>query len=135
MGDDRDQGGMELQTFIAETLRAIIDGVHAAQGATTNKGHNAFINPAPNDTVTHTWPPQEVEFDVAVTVSGGSNLEGSSGARLKVPVFQIGASVKGASSETDSRTSRVRFKVPVSLPSTVPPRPPELPTRIRPDFP
>lgn len=73
---------MDLKTFVAETLQQIIDGVREAQenqkgGSPEGKG--AAINPGSKFQTSetgHTTPPRPIEFDVAVTVTEGSEKKG-----------------------------------------------------------
>jgi hypothetical protein len=127
MADDSSNSGMELQTFITETLRSIISGVADAQHAIDGQGHNAVVVPI-YGAQTHA-PADPVEFDIAISVSVETGLKGESKLRLKVPVLQIGLGVEGSDVERSSSTSRVKFKVPVSLPSTEAPQSKPLPKR------
>lgn len=98
---------MDLETFIAETLRQIVKGVKAAQqhedckGAQINPSHGVMI-----DTI------KQIEFDVAVTVMEGSEKKGGIG--VFTGAFGIGgqANVNTA----NCSVSRIKFEVPVLLP-------------------
>lgn len=118
------KNGMELQTFIAQTLLAIVNGVHEAQTAISGSSRRGYIVPIRSHN-SHAKE-QDVEFDVAVTVAAGSGLDGKSGFQLKVPVIQIGAGIEGKSSESESKTSRVRFTVPVAMPGMQLPEEPDV---------
>lgn len=105
---------MELDKFVSQTLKMICKGVNDARSECNDLG--AIVNDAPssmhrdtgvygsNDTILQT-----VEFDVAITTEDTSNGEG------KISVMGIGAG--GGISSKDTLSSRVKFNVPVSLPS------------------
>ena len=119
---------MELKDFVAESIKQIIDGVNEAKryaaenGATLNperQTHNA--NNANARTNTKTGAAIEtIEFDVAVTVTEGTQTRGGIGIFTGV----VGLGSQGQSDATNSSVTRLRFLVPVSLPSTPNPRDP-----------
>ncbi len=91
---------MRLNQFISDTLQDIVAGVSDAN----NKiGKKQYVIYNTNENV--------VEFDVAVTVSGGKTevAEGSLGGG----VFGIGAKVLGrqSNSKSDTSISRIKFRV------------------------
>ncbi|EGR2774388.1 hypothetical protein QRC92_004726 [Vibrio parahaemolyticus] len=105
---------MELDQFVAKSLVMICKGVHQAQqevmefGASINEkpmagGESSKYLKAQNSTLMQT-----VEFDVAVVTE--DNGSGSA----KISVLGLGLS-KGGDTK-DSITSRIAFKVPISLP-------------------
>lgn len=99
------QSDMDLKTFVRTTISQIIEGVDEAIAALP-KGSSARINPA----VSHAnySKPENVEFDVAITVMESSQKEG-----------KLGIKVLSASGESKSETesaSRIKFCVPVSVP-------------------
>jgi hypothetical protein len=110
---------MQLDDFVSQTLKQIIDGVSTAQNYARSK--NANINPSSARYHSSTEglaycsetgiPLQNVEFDVAVTVAESqSNNNGSP---------SVGAISVTSSTETttqNSSVSRIKFKVPVLLP-------------------
>lgn len=110
---------MELKTFVAETLKQIIDGVVDAQAYGKKKG--AAINPAKRTTSQHngireTDDPaqrQNVEFDIAVTAGEGTEKKGGFG----IFVGSLGVGAQGQATANTQSVSRVRFAVPVLLPS------------------
>lgn len=132
--DNRDT--LELSTFIRETLLQIVRGVEQARDSIKEIETNAEIcptglhfkkgkSPAP-------FKPgrgfvQEVEFDVAITVSKGQSSDGTGevGLNLGVPALQwlAGAKVEGnlafERQQERSMVNRVTFRVPVLLPSEV----------------
>jgi hypothetical protein len=122
--DDVNMGGMELQTFIRETLTSIINGVAEAQRGLDGKDHNAVINPLNNEHMGHAVA-APIEFDIAVTVAADTTNKGqaSTGVKLKVPLveFGVGAGLETVGVDRSGYTSRVRFKVPVALPDVLGP--------------
>ena len=111
---------MELQTFVAETLKQIIDGVVDAQAHAKSKG--AVINPArivsiPGSSNSfETDSPaihQQMEFDVAVTAGEGTEKKGGLG--IVVGVLALGA--RGQVTANTQSISRVKFTIPVYLPA------------------
>jgi hypothetical protein len=132
--DNRDT--LELSAFIRETLLQIVQGVEQARDTVSQIETNVEIcptglhfekgkSPAP-------FKPgrgfvQEVEFDVAVTVTKGKSVEGTGevGLNLGVPSLQwlAGAKAEGnlafERQQERSKINRVTFRVPVLLPSDV----------------
>ncbi|MET4701926.1 hypothetical protein ABIE65_004975 [Constrictibacter sp. MBR-5] len=107
MADD----GMELRTFVSDTLTQIIQGVEEA-GRVFAGHETARVNPF-GEYQAHTGC-INVDFDVAVTVR--DKIGGSGKASLRVVSLSFGGSaVKEVATEA---ISRVRFAVPVSLPAT-----------------
>lgn len=108
---------MDLRKFIAETLTQIIGGISDAQENMLEfqKGENSdytapYVNP--NPVSENHKKLNDIEFDVAVTVSEGNSAEGGGG--LSVMGVSIGG--KGASEQTNSSVSRIKFSIPVSYP-------------------
>ena len=112
---------MQLDEFVTQTLKQVIDGVSAAQDY--GKSKNANINPssARMDSKASGYsfcvetgiPLQDVEFDVAVSVSESS--ETSEGDKN---VGAISVSPMNQSSNQSSSVSRIKFKVPILLPNS-----------------
>ena len=112
---------MELDDFVAETLKQIIKGVVAAQ----EYGHtqNAKINPSTagvnhnnlEQVICHETgvPLQKVEFDIAVTVS-----EEQSKSDDGHSVGSISVLSKSSDSVQSSSLSRIQFDVNVLLPTS-----------------
>ena len=108
---------MDLETFIAETLRQLISGVKKAQESTQVLGGK--INPdvpwptfnalAQNDI-------RKVEFDVAVTATEGTEKK----AGIGVAMAMFGAGGQASSNTTNTSISRIKFTVPVILPEGAP---------------
>jgi len=99
---------MKLQDFVAETLNEIVVGVKKAQASAVEQG--AMINPL------HILPGnarfREVDFDVAVTTSEGTEKERG----LGVFVGSLGAGAKGKTDVSNVTVNRITFSVPVLLP-------------------
>ena len=96
---------MDVEEFIARTLVQIIDGVQRAKDEVedVNRGGGATINPNPEDSGI-----QIVEFDIALEVA--DKASGS------VKVAGLASSQLGATSMR-SEISRVKYRVPISLPT------------------
>lgn len=113
---------MDLKEFVSSVLTQIVDGVReaqsgrgiesglinpnlfASQGALHEKGHLVSR---------HGQLVQNVEFDVALTVNEGTQTKGGIG----VFVGTVGLGSQGQSDKSASSVSRVKFSVPLSLPS------------------
>jgi len=112
---------MQLDEFVSQTLKQVIDGVSAAQSY--GKSKNANINPSSarmdskaagySFCVETGIPLQDVEFDVAVTVT--ESIETSEGDKN---VGAISVSSLNQSSNQSSSVSRIKFKVPILLPNS-----------------
>ena len=114
---------MELKQFIRETLVQIVAGVKEAQDAV--KDTNAEISP----TALH-YSPEEgsrlvfkmgrgivqfVEFDVAVSTTEAASAKGG----LGIFVGEIGIGAKGQVDEQRAAVNRIKFSVPLLLPSAL----------------
>lgn len=124
---------MELRVFVKETLLQIAGGIAGAQKEGSNL--RASFNPSGYQKqmdhlfFNHHLPayPQDIAFDVAVTVRDSASAEG--GAGILVAVLGV-AGKAGTESQTEA-ISRVRFTVPVQLPTQPPVGPhTETPTMI-----
>ncbi|MGE0829330.1 MAG: hypothetical protein AB7O04_08270 [Hyphomonadaceae bacterium] len=106
---------MDLKTFICETLCQIQEGVQEAIQRRKEDGGDGVINPDDS-----TFEQQQkklardVSFDVAITVSEGSENSGKGG--LRVAGLGVGAETKGTKDR--ETVSRVQFVVPVVVPTT-----------------
>jgi hypothetical protein len=108
---------MDLESFIAETLRQIVKGVKTAQSHVDCKG--ARINP---DTIENKPAGQtlyrgerieRIEFDVAVTVSEGKEKQGKG----SIGVASIlGVAGQASSTASSSSVSRIKFEIPLIFP-------------------
>jgi hypothetical protein len=107
---------VDLETFVAKTLRQIIKGVKTAQQS--QDCQEATINP---DSVKNRKMGSElyldekispIEFDVAVVASEGR--ENKAGAGVVLAVFGICGQTE--STKSNSSVSRIKFSVPIILP-------------------
>jgi len=109
---------MELNQFIQNTLKQIIEGVAESQAYAQEKG--AIINPSTvkffkdgkNNSYRHAMP-QDVQFDVGLT---STTTEGS---KEGIGVF-LGAIKLGKDNQENSQVSavtKVKFTVPLILPT------------------
>jgi len=118
---------MELDEFIEESLKQILQGVKKAQEVTRlpnrDPRESALINPdimysadsAPKGKYYATISRDLVlfvDFDVAVT----TDYKGEAKGTLGIKVFGIGIGGSGSSSEGASTVSRIKFQVPIRLP-------------------
>lgn len=120
---------MDLATFVRETLVQIVEGVSAATIEIDNLGTNARINPG-IENAHNGGQARPVEFDVAVTVSQGSENKDQvkAGGSLSVlAVVGIKAGAEGlsdtAAMQRSEAVSRVKFSVMIAQPSQVRPKP------------
>ena len=112
---------MDLEEFIEASLTQIVSGIQAASEGVAKAGGE--LNPR-IDLQDSSFPTyqgtdgrkrilQQVEFDVAVTVS--SERDGGGSASLNVAgVFSIAG--EGGAKSGESSISRVKFSVPLGLP-------------------
>jgi len=113
---------MDLKTFIAETISQIIDGVKEAQSRAKDAGgyvNPSLAGPVAPELMKHKMffaaggVAQFVEFDVAITTTEGTGTKGGIG--IVVGAITLGSS--GQSRAENSASTRVKFCVPISLPS------------------
>jgi hypothetical protein len=107
-GKKERSSSMELQDFIAETLKQIISGVRRAQESAIELG--AKINPRGGAMVEM----RNVHFDVAVSTSEGTDTKGGI-VVLVGPVGSVGS--EDQSDVASSARSRIKFSVPLKLPT------------------
>lgn len=115
---------MELRDFIKESLVQIIQGVSDAQHQIQAATSQGAISPR----IRNDWstldkkgvlynqdgcPLQTVEFDVAVTATEGTGTKGGIG----IAVGFLGLGSQGQSSASRENISRIKFAVPISLPT------------------
>ncbi len=103
---------MELRSFIKETLKDVLGGIHDAQQEITN----GEIVPALNEQgwkglETGLTSIQAISFEVSVNVV---EQEGSE-AKLNVVAVVIGGGISGNSSSTAEHTAKLSFKIPVKF--------------------
>ena len=91
---------MKLEDFISDTLTGISSGVRAANDKSGDKNF-----------VIYNKEGNEVEFDVAVTVSEGGTAvaEGSMGAGIGIFKSNLLGRIQGGRS--DKSVSRIKFKI------------------------
>jgi hypothetical protein len=100
---------LQLRDFVAETIKQVIDGVVTAQEYATGK--QATVNPR---TQRFSEPPiQSISFDVAVTATKGAKTQG--GVAVFAGAFGFGS--KGQSEKSNETVNRIRFSVPLALPT------------------
>ena len=112
---------VELKQFVSETLKQIIDGVLEAQDyasehkASVNpRGHRVFEGTGIQDRgMDTTLPLHPVEFDVAVTSEDKDSAQGGVG----VFVGPLGVGTRGTVETSSQGMSRIRFTVPIVLPT------------------
>ena len=112
---------MQLEEFISETLKQIINGVTEAQLYAKTKG--AVIVPeglinfstgTPNYADRYRENPAHIiEFDVALTTMEKNETSGKAG--IFVTVFKAGIEGKGGSE--NSTVSKIAFAIPIHLPT------------------
>ena len=113
---------MDLKTFVSETLQQIIEGVREAQEKNQKgqspQGQGAAINPGSKygeGATGHRTPPRTIDFDVAVAVTEGSESREKDSLGVASYVADNG---ERSASNSNSTVSRVKFSIPVNLPST-----------------
>jgi hypothetical protein len=97
---------MQLDEFISQTLNEIINGVKEAQKACTES--NPIIVPYRSG-----QRPQQIEFDVALTVEKGTQTKGGIG--VLSGIVNLGSA--GQSDNSQTAVNRIKFTIPVYLPS------------------
>jgi hypothetical protein len=118
---------INLQDFISETLKQIIDGVKTAQEHAAEA--EAYINPrgavpASSGSVDGGYIArslsslgdvviQSISFDVAVTATEGTGTKGGIG----IVVGPVALGSQGKSDTINSSVSRIKFSVPIVLPT------------------
>jgi len=104
---------MDLQQFVAQTLVQIANGVKNAQEHVKSAG--GIVNPLRASDQDPIMSPNTsfIEFDVALTVTEGSDSKGGIG----IFVADIGLGAQGRSRSATESVSRIKFKVPMFLPT------------------
>jgi len=110
---------MNLEDFVAETLKQVVNGVQKAQEFAQTR--NACINPVSARMTSSQQsqhydmntgvPLQNIEFDVGITVTETNSKQEDS-----TTVGSVTVSPQGASESQNSSISRIRFSVPILLP-------------------
>jgi hypothetical protein len=108
---------MDLETFIAETLRQIVKGVKIAQQHEDCAGAkivpHTIENKRGGTTRYLAEGVQGIDFDVAVTVTEGSEKKGGIGVLTGV----LGIGGQASTNAAIGSVSRIKFSVPVILPT------------------
>lgn len=117
---------MDLQDFVTQTLVQITKGVEKAQtelssiGAVVNPQMKSYLKQTEGGFAAFGWPKDGegravllVQFDVAVTAEKGKHTKGGIGVVAGI----IGLGSQGASDQTDSNVSRIKFGIPLMLPT------------------
>lgn len=111
---------MDLKTFISETLKAVVAGVSDAQRGIVDEHPTAAIVllDRPSDEERFPNPqPSPVDFDIAITTAEETSSESGGKAGLKIYVVSADLGGKDAEKVRTEAVSRVRFSVPVHLPT------------------
>ncbi len=117
---------MELKDFIKQSIIEISEAVQESNEYFIGNNINAFVNPeniyeSSNDKRAYTMPEsnsetryiENIDFDVAVTTSG--EISGEAKAGIKIASLQLGGG--GSVTDTQQNISRMKFTVPVCLPT------------------
>lgn len=113
---------MKLDTFVAESLKAIYEAVKTAQeisGVPVAQASFRSDQPIPAGFVLLAQDGPSalvpvIEFDIAVTVNDEAEVSAGLGAALTV----VGIGAKGKAVSAETSVSRIRFSIPVNLPSS-----------------
>ncbi|MFA6036533.1 MAG: hypothetical protein WC748_00255 [Legionellales bacterium] len=117
---------MELKDFIKTVLVDLIKGVEEAKNEFQNP-EGPLICPPIGSIYTKEFNFQvdamgnyfqKVEFDVAVTVTGESKIQGKVQGKGSVTVLSVSADIDGHLNESSSTVSKIKFHVPIALKST-----------------
>ncbi len=106
---------MDLRQFVAESLKQILDGVAEAQDYARDKGawvsgaHSPGSAYGDKASIGPNINTRDVEFDVAVTTTRESGVEGGAG----IFVAALGLGYQAQKGSSDIAVSRIRFSVPV----------------------
>ena len=113
---------MELKDFVKETLVQIVRGVDDANIALSDK--TAFVastNIKTNKDIKGTVDKKgrthyvtDVDFDVAINIQNTKTKESGVGVEI-LSVLNVGG--KGGSESTNISTSRIKFSLPLALPT------------------
>ena len=99
---------MELQKFISESIKQICFGIREAQKEVSDEIGNFPIAPAFIEGKAVYTKQQDIEFDIAITVTEDNKLNASGGVNIKV----LDGSAKKEKSEKTENIHRINFKVP-----------------------
>lgn len=110
---------MQLQQFVGETIKAVLEGVRSAQEhaktiqakvvpeTSHHFGNQSIITDRNNGAIV-----DKLEFDVAVTATEATSSEAKAG----VSVWGVGVGAKGQENAKNETVSRVKFSVPIVYP-------------------
>jgi hypothetical protein len=107
---------MDLETFVAETLRRIVKGVAIAQQHEDCKG--AQINPIdrrPGHPDGETI--KQIDFDIALTATEEKEQQGQPKRNNILVAAVFGSGGAETPMASNSSVSRVKFSVPIVLPT------------------
>ena len=127
---------MELKEFIKTAISDITGAISELQDELAN---GAIVNPTlPNPIANTTMvvndeirPIERLQFDVAVTASESSQIDGNAKAGISV----FGAKIGTATSANEQSASRLTFSIPILYPSTHVDTPREVQRKNRPTRP
>jgi hypothetical protein len=114
---------MNVQEFIRESLVQIANAIHEANEVFASSSISAQANPAgailesaSGSTYLDVTDTQDIEFDIAVTVT--ESAEASSSKKAGVAISVVTGSVGGTktSESSNSSVSRLKFTIPLKLP-------------------
>ena len=103
---------MDLQSFVAVTLKQLIGAVKEAQQFAKENNARVFPDNSGGKQAATGQTVESVEFDVAVTVTEGSEKKGGLG--VVIAALTIGGT--GQTSMSSSTISRLKFSIPVAWP-------------------
>jgi hypothetical protein len=110
---------MELRKFISDSLLQIVQGVVdsssdiASLGGAVSPAYSGAGDGHVGSTLANGKPVHAIEFDVVVSVSAGASTEGHE----VISVASAHAKSSSAQSEQTAETSRLRFVIPLQLPT------------------
>jgi hypothetical protein len=114
---------MNLDTFISESLKAIIKGIKDSQNFAMDNG--ARVNPIRDRNYTGEYvfygseegmrTVSAIQFDIAVTTSSQQEAGGEGG----INVFSIKLGGKLSDKDLNETVSRIKFSIDVALPNSI----------------
>lgn len=106
---------MNIQQFVTVALVEIASGVSDANDELENRKISSRANPPKdrNDSTVRINR-HEIEFDIAVTAEQKNGKKGEAGLK----VLSVGAQGEMSSEKSQSTVSRIKFKIPLSLPES-----------------
>jgi hypothetical protein len=112
---------MELKEFIKETLTSIISGVAESQAYIREKNIECEVCPKIKSKYEETGcifsdsgkPIRNVDFDVSVNVAEKVGSKGF----IAITISQIGLGKEKNKENTSGQDSRIKFSIPITLPS------------------